>query len=244
MLLHSVCQQICTQKIECHAHYASKFGKLSSGHKTQRSVFIPIPRKGNAKNCSKYCTIALIPHTSKTMLKILQARLRHYMNWELPDVWAVFWKGRDQISNCQHSLHHRKTKIIPEKHLLLLLWLCHSLWLCGQQQTVENSSDHLTCLLRNLYAGQEATVIAGHGTIDWFQIEKGERQTCVLSPCLSDLYAEYIMWNAGPDEAQAGIKIAGRNINNLRYADDITLMESEEELKSLFFFFFFFFPSS
>ena len=94
--------------------------------------------------------------------------------------------------------------------------------------------DHLTCLLRNLYAGQEATVRTGHGTTDWFQIGKGVRQDCILSPCLFNLYAEYIMRNAGLEETQAGIKIAGRNINNLRYADDTILTaESEEELKSL-----------
>ena len=94
--------------------------------------------------------------------------------------------------------------------------------------------DHLTCLLKNLYAGQEATVGTGHGTTGWFQIEKGVRQGCILSPCLFNLYAEYITRNAGLEEAQDGIKIAGTNINNLRYADDTTLMaESEEELKSL-----------
>ena len=104
---------------------------------------------------------------------------------------------------------------------------------------MENSSRdgntrHLTCLLRNLHAGQEATVRTGHGTADWFQIRKGEHQGYILSPCLFNLYAEYIMRNAGLEEAQAGIKIARRNINNFRYADDITLMaESEEELKSL-----------
>ena len=93
--------------------------------------------------------------------------------------------------------------------------------------------EHLTCLLRNLYAGQEATVRTGHGTTDWFQIGKGVRQGYILSPCLFNFYAEYIMRNAGLDEAQAGIKIAGRNINNLRYADDSILMtETEEELKS------------
>ena len=89
--------------------------------------------------------------------------------------------------------------------------------------------DHLSCLLRNLYAGQEATVRTGHGTTDWFQIGKGVRQGCILSPCLFNLYAEYIMRNAGLEEAQAGIKIAGRNINNLRYADNITLMVESEE---------------
>ena len=94
--------------------------------------------------------------------------------------------------------------------------------------------DHLTCLLRNLYAGQEATVRTEHGTTDWFQIGKGVCQGCILSPCLLNLYAEFIIQNAKLEEAQAGIKIAGRNINNLRYADDTTLMaESEEELESL-----------
>ena len=94
--------------------------------------------------------------------------------------------------------------------------------------------DHLTSLLRNLYAGQEATFRTGHGTTDWFQIEKGVHQGCILSPCLLNFYSEYIMRNAGLEETQAGIKIARSNINNLRYADDITLMaESEEELKSL-----------
>ena len=93
--------------------------------------------------------------------------------------------------------------------------------------------DHLTCLLRNLYAGQEATVRTGHGTTDWFQIGKGVRQGCILSPCLFNLYAEYIMRNSGLDEAQAGIKIAGRDTNNLRYADDTTLMAESKKLKNL-----------
>ena len=107
----------------------------------------------------------------------------------------------------------------------------HKLWKILQEMEIP---DHLTCLLRNLYAGQEATVRTGHGTTDWFQIRKGVHQGCMLSPCLFSLYAEYIMRNARWDEAQARIKIAGRNINNLRYADDTILMaESKEELKSL-----------
>ena len=109
---------------------------------------------------------------------------------------------------------------------------------CGKFLRETRIQDHLTCLLtcllRNLYAGQEATVRTGHGTMDWFQIRKVERQGCTLSPCLFNLYAEYIMWNAGMDEAQVGIKIAGRNINNLRYTDDTTFMaENKEKLKSL-----------
>ena len=107
----------------------------------------------------------------------------------------------------------------------------NKLWKILKQMGI---SDHLTCLLRNLYAGQEATVRTGHGTTDWFQIGKRVHQGCILSPCLFTLYAEYIMTNAGLDETQAGTKIAGRNINNLRYADDTTLMaKCEEELKSL-----------
>ena len=107
----------------------------------------------------------------------------------------------------------------------------NKLWKILQEMGIPN---YLTCLLRNLYAGQEATVRTGHGTTDWFQIGKGERQGCILSPCLFNLYAEYIMRNARLVEAQAGIKIAGRNINNLRYADDTTLMaENEKELESL-----------
>ena len=107
----------------------------------------------------------------------------------------------------------------------------NKLWKILQEMEIPN---HLTCLLRNLYAGQEATVRTGHGTTGWFQIGKGVRQGCILSTCLFNLYAEYIMWNARLDKAQARIKIARRNINNLRYVDDISLMaESEEELKSL-----------
>ena len=106
----------------------------------------------------------------------------------------------------------------------------NKLWKILQEMGIP---DHLTCLLRNLYAGQEATVRTGHGTTDWFQIRKGVCQGCILSPCLSHLYAEYIMQNAGLDEAQAGVKFARRNINNLSYADDTTLRAESEELKSL-----------
>ena len=107
----------------------------------------------------------------------------------------------------------------------------NKLWKILQEMGIP---DHLTCLLRNLYAGQEVTVRTGQGTTDWFQVGKGGNQGCILSPCLFNLYAEYILRNAGLDEAQPGIKIARRNINNLRYADDTTLMsESEEELKNL-----------
>ena len=205
----------------------------------KRSVFILIPKKGNAKECSNYCKIALISHASKIILKILQARLQQYMNHELSDVQAGFRKQTNQRLNCQHLLDHQKSKRIPEKCLLLLTdyakdFDCvdhHKLWKILQETGIP---DNLTCLLRNLYAGQETTVRTGHGPIGWFQIGKGVRQGCVLSPCLFNLYAEYITRNPGLEEAQAGIKIAGRNINNFRYSGDTTLMaETEEEPKSL-----------
>ena len=141
----------------------------------------------------------------------------------------------------QHPLDHRENKRIPEKHLFCLIYYTkafdqvdhNKLWKILKEMGIP---DHLTCLLRNLYADQEATVRIRHGTMDWFQTGKGVRQGCVLSPCLFNLYAEYIMQNARQDEAQTGIKIARRNINNLRYADHTTLLpqaESEEELKNL-----------
>ena len=125
----------------------------------------------------------------------------------------------------------RKTSISALLTIPKPLTMDHSkLWKILQEMGIP---DHLTRLLRNLYAGQEATVRTGHGTTDWFQIGKGACQGCILSPCLFNLYAEYIMRNATLDEAQARIKIAGRNVNNLRYADDTTLMAESEELKSL-----------
>jgi len=126
----------------------------------------------------------------------------------------------------------RKTSISAFLTMLKPLTVDHNkLWKILKEMGIP---DHLTCLLRNLYSGQEAAVRTGHGTTDWFQIGKGVRQGCILSPCLFNLYAEYIMRNSGLEEAQAGIKIARRNISNLRYADDTILMaESEEELKSL-----------
>ena len=126
-VLHSICQQIW------------KTQQWPQDWKS--SVFIPLPKKGIAKECSNYHTVAFISHASKVMLKILQARLQQYMNRKLPDVRAGFRKGRGtRDQNCQHPLDHRKSKKIPEKNLLLLYWLCQSLWLCGSQQTMENSS--------------------------------------------------------------------------------------------------------
>uniref|UniRef100_A0A4W2CC80 Reverse transcriptase domain-containing protein n=1 Tax=Bos indicus x Bos taurus TaxID=30522 RepID=A0A4W2CC80_BOBOX len=174
------------------------------------------------------------------MLKILQARLQQHVNRELPDVQAGFRKGRgtrDQIANIRWIIEKAR-EFQKNIHFCFIDYAkafdCvdhNKLWKILREMGIP---DHLTCLLRNLYAGQEATVRTGHGTTDWLQTGKGVRQGCILSPCLFNLYAKYIMRNAGLEEAQAGIKIAGRNINNLRYADDTTLMaESEEELKSL-----------
>ena len=141
----------------------------------------------------------------------------------------------------RHPLNHQKSNRVPEKHLFLLYWLCQSLcvdhnklWKILKEMEIP---DHMTCLLRNLYAGQEARVRTGHGTTDWFQIGKGVRQGCILPPWLFNLYAEYIMRNGGLEKAHLKnirIKIAGRNINNFRYANNTTrIAESEEELKSL-----------
>ena len=162
------------------------------------------------------------------------------MHCELPDVQAGFRKGRgtrDHIANIQWIIEKAREY---QKNIYLCFidyakaFDCvdnNKLWKILQEMGI---SDHLTCLLRNMYAVQEATVRTGHGTTDWLQIGKGVCQGCISSPCLFNLYAEYIMRNTGLDKVQAGIKIARRSVNNLRYADDTTLMaKSKEELKSL-----------
>ena len=174
------------------------------------------------------------------MLKILQGRLQQYMNCELPDVQVGFRKGRgtrDQIANIRWIMEkarefQKNICFCPIDYAKAFDCVDHiKLWKILKEMGIP---DHLICLLKNLYAGQEATVRTGHGTTDWLQIGKGVCQGCMLSPRLFNFYAEYITRNTGLEEAQAGIKIAGRNINNLRYADDTTLMaQSEEELKSL-----------
>ena len=197
-------------------------------------------KKGNAKVCSNHCTMAHISHASKVMLKIFQARLQQFTNRELPDVQAGFGKGRrtkDQIATiCWIT---EKARDFQKNIYFFFMdyakaFDCvdhNKLWQILQEMGIP---DHLTCLQRNLYAG-EATIRIRCGTTDRFQIGKGVHQGSILSSCLFNLYAEYIMRNAGLDEVQAGIKIDGRNINNLRYADDTTLMaESKEVLKSLF----------
>ena len=174
------------------------------------------------------------------MLKILQARLQQYVNCELPDVQAVFRKGRgtrDQIADiCWTIKKAREFQKKTSTSALLTTPKPLTVWITTILKILKEMgmSDHLTCLLRNLYAGQEATVRTGHGTTDWFQIGKGVHQGYTLSPCLFNLYAEYMMQNARLDEAQARIKNSGRNINNLRYADNTNFMaEVKEELKSL-----------
>ena len=174
------------------------------------------------------------------MLKILQARLQQYVNRELPDVQAGFRKGRgtrDQIANICWII--KKVREFQKNIYFCFIdyakaFDCvdhNKLWKILKEMGIP---DHLTCLLRNLYADQEATVRTGHGTTNWFQIGKGVCQSCILSLCLNNLYAEYIMRNAELEESQAGIKISRRNISNLRYAYETTLMaKSEEELKSL-----------
>ena len=202
--------------------------------------FFPISKKGNTKECSNYCTIALISHTSKVILKILQARLQQYMNCELSDVQTGFRKvrgNRDQVVNILWIIE--KAKEFRKSIYFCFIDTAKAFGCVDHKKLWKSLKEmglphHLTCILRNLYAGQEATVRTGHGTTDGFQIGKGVRQGCILSPCLFNLYAEYLMRNAGLVEAQAGIKIARRNINNLRYEDDTTLMaESKEEPKSL-----------
>ena len=167
----------------------------------KRSVFIPvfIPKKGNANQCSNYCTIALISHASKVMLKILQARIQQYVNCELVDVQAGFRKGRgtrDKIANIFWIIE--KAREFQKNIYFCFIdyakaFDCvdyNKLWRLLKEMGVP---DHLICLLRNLYAGQEATVRTGHGTTVWFQIGNGVHQSYILSPCLFNLYAEYSM---------------------------------------------------
>ena len=225
-VLHSICQQI--------------WKTQQWPQDWKRSVSIPVPRKGSAKECTNYCTIVLISHSSNAMLKILQTKLQQYVNCELPDVQAGFRKGRgtrDQIADIcwiaeKAREFQRNIYFCFIDYTKAFDCVDHNeLWKILKEMKI---TDNLTCLLRKLYADQEVTVRTGHGTTDWFQIGKGICQGCILSVCLFNICAEYIMRNAGLDEAQPGIKISGRNISNLRYPDDTTLLaESEEELKSL-----------
>ena len=184
-VLHSICQQI--------------WKTQQWPQDWKRSVFIPIPKKDNAKECSDYRTVALISHASKVMLKILQARLQQYVNCQLPDVQAGFRKcrgTRDQIANICCIIKKAREFL---KHISFCFIdyakafgrVDHNkLWKILKELGIP---DHLTCLPRNLYAGQGATVRTGHGTIDWFKIGKGVCQGCILSPCLLTFYADCII---------------------------------------------------
>ena len=220
---------------KCFTQHASKFGKLSSGHRTGKGQFsFQSQRKAMPKN-AQATTQLHSSHAKKVMLKIFQARVQQ--NCELPYIKSGFRKGRgtrDQIAN----IHWQFEKAREFQKSIYFYFIDYTKafdwWVQTNCGKLLERWDHLTCLLRNVCTGQEATVRTRHGTADWFQVGEGVRQGCILSACFFNLYAEYIMHNARLDEMQAGIKIAGRNINNLRYADDTTLMaESEEELKSL-----------
>ena len=184
--------------------------------RSERKVFLAIPKKGKAKECSNYCTIVLTSHTSKVMIKILQARPQQYVNWVLPDVQSGFRKDRgtrDEIANMwwiiEKAREFQKSIYFCFIDYKALDCMDHNeLWKILNEMGIP---DHLTCLLINMHAGQQTTVRTGHGTTDRFQIGKGIHQGCILSPCLFNLYADYIMQNARLDEAQAGIKITGRN---------------------------------
>ena len=162
------------------------------------------------------------------MLKVFQAKFQQYVKQELPDVQAGFRKGRgtrDQTANI-HWITEKAKEFQTNIYFCFIdytkAWVDHDkLWKILKEVGIP---DHLTCLLRNLHAGQEETVRTAHGIMDWFKTGKGVQQGCILSPYLFNLYAEYIMGNARLDKSQAGIKIAGRNINNLTYEDDATLM--------------------
>ncbi|ELR53760.1 Retrovirus-related Pol polyprotein from type-1 retrotransposable element R2, partial [Bos mutus] len=203
----------------------------------KRSVFIPIPKKGTAKECSNYCTIALISqdidyHSLGNIVGPYSAfRKGRGSRGQIANICWIIEKARENQKNIYFCLGCRCLLRFIDYAKAFDCVDHNKLWKILKDMEIP---DHQTCLLRNLYTCKEATVRTGHGTTDWFQIGKGVRQRCILSPCLFNLYAEYIMRNTRLEETQAGIKIARRNINNLRYADDTTLMaESEEELKSL-----------
>ena len=207
-VLHSLCQQI--------------WKTQQWPQDWKRSILIPFPKKGSTKECANHRTIALISHASKVMLKILHARLQHYVNQELPDVQAGFrkWRGtRGQIANIHWIIEKARKfwKSISVSLTMLKPLTVRIMTNCGKLRAM-GIPDYLPCFLRNLYVGQEAIVRTLYGTTDWFKIEKGVRQGCLLSPCLFNLYTEQIMRNAGLGEWQARIRIGGRNINNLRCA--------------------------
>ena len=207
-VLHSICQQV--------------WKTQQWTQEWKMSVFIPIPKKSNAKECSSYHTVVLLSQDSKVMFKIFHSRLQQYVNQELPDVQAWLRKGRgtrSQIANI-HWIMKRAREFHKSIHFFFIDYTkafeCvdyNKPWKILKEM---GTTDDFICLLRNLYVGQEATVGTRHRTMNWFKVGKGVHQGCVLSSCLFNLYAEYIIQNAGLDDSQAGIKIARRYINNLR----------------------------
>ena len=225
---------------KCRTQYANKLGKLSSGHGTGKGQFsFQFQRKAMPKNVRTTTQLHSSHTLVKVMLKILQAELQQYMNSELPDAQAGFRKGRgkrDQTANIHWIIEKQESSRKTFTSALLTVPKPLTVWIttnCGKFWKRWDYQNTWAASRENLYTDQDATVRTGHGKTDWFQIGKGARQGCILSPCLFNLYAEYIMQNTRLDEAQAGIKIARRNINNLRYADDTTLMAETKEPKSL-----------
>ena len=223
-MLHSICQQI---------------GKLSIGHRTGKSQFsFQSQRKTMPKNVQTTAQLhsSHMPAKYNAQNSPSQASTVHELWTSRCPSW-IYKRQRNQRLNFQSIESSKKQEIQKNIYFCFIDYTkafdCvdhNKLWKILQEMEIPN---HLSCLLRNLYAGKEATVRMGHGTIDRYQIGKGVCQGCILSPCLFNLCGEYIMWNAGLDDAHAGIKIAGRKISNLRYADDATLMAESEEPKSL-----------
>ena len=220
--------------------YASKFGKLSSGHRTRKGQFsFQSQRKAMSKNAQTTAQL----HSSHMLVKYYSKFSKPgfnntcTMNFQLFKL--VLEKAEEpeiKLPTSAGSLKKQESSRKTSTSALLTMPKPLTVWITINCKILKEMGipDHLTCLLRNLYAGQKATVRTVHGTTDWFQLGKTVHQSLLLSPCLFNLYAEYVMRNAGLDEAQAGIKIARRNINNLRYADDTTLMaENVEELNRL-----------
>ena len=219
--------------LKCCTQYVSVWKTQQCPQDWKNSVSIPVIKKGDVKECSSYHMIVLISHASKVMLKILQAMLQQYVSWEFPDVQAAFRKCRgigDQIAKFigsqRNHRNSRKISILASLTILksLTVWITTN---CGQ---FFKRREYLTTLPISWETCIQVKkqVKSRHGTTDWFKIEKGVWQVWILSPCLLNLYAEYIMWNERLDELQAEINTTGRNINNLRYAGDSILMAESE----------------
>ena len=215
--------------LKCCTQYARKFGKLSSGHRSEKGQFsFQFQRRAIPKNVwttvqlhsfhmlVRLCSKSFKQSFSSTWTKNFQVYKVDLEKAEEPEIKLPISTGSSKKQENSRKISISALLTMPKALTVWIAINCGKFWKRWEYQT---------CLLRNLYVGQEATVITGHGTTGWFQIGKGVHQGCILSPCLLNLYAGYILRNAGLDEAQAGIKIARRNINNLRYADDTTLRQ-------------------